>query len=128
MAAYEILGGPRTPEIKLNSTAGILTISGKSIPEDATEFYGPFIRSFSKYLESEPAETSVIFDMEYFNTASAKIISFILGQLSSLAQYSKVEVTWIYEEEDLDMKDTGYDYQSIFGNLINIQPKKIDIS
>jgi len=128
MANYELKGGPRTPHLFVDQNQGIINILGKSTPEDARNFYRPFIEALQTYIDSEPPETQATIDLEYFNTASSKIIMGILDKLSSLANYTSVKMVWIYEEDDEEMMETGVDYQSLFGELIEIRPKKIDLS
>ena len=41
MDKISIEGTPKTPGIKLDPEAGIIEISGRSIPENSIEFYKP---------------------------------------------------------------------------------------
>lgn len=59
-------------------------------------------------------KTKVIFNFEYFNTASSKVIMDIIEKLKILQDNgSQPEINWHYIEEDDDMLEAGEDYSDI---------------
>ena len=48
--------------------------SGKSLPEDVKEFYDPILSWLKEYKNDPNEETTFVMRMEYFNTASSKMI------------------------------------------------------
>ncbi|MFW5978724.1 MAG: SiaC family regulatory phosphoprotein [Bacteroidia bacterium] len=59
-------------------------------------------------------KTKVIFNFEYFNTASSKVIMDIIEKLKILQDNgSQPEIKWYYIEEDDDMLEAGEDYSDI---------------
>lgn len=60
----------KTPQIDLDAEKGILSISGKSIPENATSFYEPAYKWAEQYAKSPARNTNLKFNVVYFNTAS----------------------------------------------------------
>ena len=103
-----------TPHIKFERK-GLLNISGRSLPEDAFSFYSPVLEWLNAYIKSAPATTSVIFNLEYFNTASSKQIFKISTILSELSKSKTVTVKWHYDDGDKDMCDSGDRFSKLTG-------------
>lgn len=104
-----------TPEIHF-SADGKLKISGRSIPENSIKFYSPVLEWIQQYAASPSSETSLEIYLEYFNTASAKVILDIFKNLEKLHNdsKSKCKVLWIHDANDEDMQEAGEDYKSAF--------------
>jgi hypothetical protein len=103
-----------TPEVNFG-TNGSLVISGRSLPEDAASFYSPLIEWLNAY-EAGNISTPVTFDMklEYFNTASSKMLLDIFNKLESLAQNGgSAKVNWHYPDGDDDMLEAGEEYAEL---------------
>ena len=62
-----IEGTPKTPVVNFNSNAGVLEIKGRSIPENAIEFYKPLIEWIESYGSGPKETTNVNIQLEYFN-------------------------------------------------------------
>ena len=93
-----------TPQIILDKGNDILEISGNSIPEDAQAFYDPVLTWIDSYSSDPNPQTNFVFKLEYFNTASSKLILDILLKLKSLGDSgNEVLVKWYHEEDDMDM-------------------------
>jgi len=100
----------KTPEILFNPN-GKLEISGVSVPENSMGFYGGVIDWVKEYVESPADETLLVFKLAYINTSSLQFVYDILSLLSAVNKTaSTVSVEWYYEEDDVDMKETGEDY------------------
>ena len=100
----------KTPMVRM-SPDGALEIAGKSIPEDAEEFFTPVLRWLDEYL-TEPAKvTQLSINLEYFNISSSKRILFILYKLNEMvSRQQDVRVKWLYDDSDEDMYEVGQDY------------------
>ena len=62
-----------TPEINLDAK-GIVSLSGKSYPENTFEFYMPMMEWLERYFETSPAEKTVVnMEIIYFNSGSSKL-------------------------------------------------------
>ncbi len=96
-----------TPEVLLNDQEGLFKISGRSLPEDAFWFYNPIIEWLSNYSKAPLAKTEFDFNLEYFNTASAKQVFKIANILSAISKTQTVKVKWHYDEGDKDMCASG---------------------
>lgn len=115
MKDFKIEPGAKTPHLYSNSSTGIIEMKGKSIPENAVEFYKPVFEWLDLYIQQPNPETKVIVQLEYFNTSSSKCLLDIFRKLEILNNSGKGKVTihWLYEEEDEDMMEAGDDYQTI---------------
>lgn len=107
MDDIKIEGTEDCPEIEMVKESGQITISGRSLPEDAFSFYEPVMSWLSGYVSAPAGSTHFNFKLEYFNTASAKQIFKIIGIANELSKTNKVTVKWFYDEGDRDMLSSG---------------------
>ncbi|MHC1704636.1 MAG: DUF1987 domain-containing protein [Tenuifilaceae bacterium] len=114
MEVISIKGTQETPEVLLDSNKGIFEISGKSLPEDVKEFYNPILKWFDEYANNPNPQTILKIKMDYFNTASSKMI-LELFEVVKKAHTSGKEtiIEWYYQEDDEDMQDAGQDYSDL---------------
>lgn len=114
MEAIKIKGTEDTPNVTLDAAANVMEISGRSLPEDVSSFYGPILNWLTEYAKSPNAETIFNFKLVYFNTASSKLILDIMMKLEELHKANnKVSVKWFYPEDDEDMQEAGNEYADI---------------
>ena len=103
-----------TPKVILDVESGVFEFSGKSLPEDVTQFFNPILDWFDNYSLSPNSETKVAFKMDYFNTASSKLILDILMKLEEINEaHGGVMVHWYFLEDDEDMEEAGEEYADI---------------
>jgi hypothetical protein len=95
-----------TPGIVFSEN-GNLSMSGRSLPEDAFSFYEPVLAWLKTYSANPAAQTTININLEYFNTASAKQVFKIVSMLSEIGKKQKVTVKWHYDEGDKDMHASG---------------------
>jgi hypothetical protein len=104
-----------TPQIIFDKDKPEFRISGKSYMEDAAAFYEPILSWLRDYIKSPAANTKFVFELEYVNTASSKVVNDLLDLLEDLyLDGKKVNVEWNYFEEDEDMKEMGEEYEEIY--------------
>jgi hypothetical protein len=115
MDSLSIENTAKTPEVTLDAQKGYLLFKGRSIPENAIEFYTPVFNWIEQYARSPIAKTEVEIHLEYFNTSSSKCLLDIFKKLQNIQNEgkSKVEIIWCYESDDEDMLEAGEDYQAI---------------
>lgn len=100
-----------TPEITFEN--GVFMISGRSLPEDVTSFYAPVFTWLTE-LANSTAKATFKFKLEYFNTASSKILLDILMKLEDIAQANNnVVVEWHHSDGDDDMLEAGEEYKEL---------------
>jgi hypothetical protein len=106
-AVLQIKSTEDSPEILFDKSTGQLTITGKSLPEDAFGFYQSAIEWLSDYIKSPQQLTQVTFNLEYFNTASSKQIFKLISLLKDLSKTHPVKITWHFDKGDKDMQSSG---------------------
>jgi len=110
MDILNLEGTEDTPKIILDKANGIFEISGRSLPEDSAEFYQPIIDWLDSYAGEPNDSTNFVFKLEYFNTASSKLI---LDVLSKLEDISNISVDWYFHEDDEDMEEAGEEFSEL---------------
>ena len=63
-----------TPRVDFNAKSGLLKLEGRSWPEDVSPFYTPLLEWFKEYVSTEPEQTDFYVTLEYFNSATSKMI------------------------------------------------------
>jgi len=112
MEKISIEGTEDTPQINIDLEAGVFSISGRSLPEDVTTFYEPVVKWLDAYNSKSPIECAI--KLEYFNTASSKIILDILMKLEELAEASNhISIKWYYDKNDEDMFEAGEEFSEL---------------
>jgi len=114
MQAIKIKGSDDTPNVILDKDNGIFEISGRSLPEDVAAFYEPILEWLEAYAEDPLEKTIFNFKLEYFNTASSKLLLDVLLKLEDMYDDGKeVLVRWHFPDDDEDMEEAGEEYADI---------------
>ena len=97
----------KTPEVSFHAD-GRLKISGRSIPEDPTQFYDQLFEWMYFYCQEPNDITTLDIELEYLNSGSSKAILHILRALVDLHKKGKrLTINWYYEEGDDDWDGIG---------------------
>ncbi len=116
MRIIKIEGTDDTPQVTLdaNPENPFMEISGRSLPEDVVAFYDPILEWLDEYAENPLEKTVLNIKLEYFNTASSKLLLDILLKLEDLSEADNdVLVRWHYPDDDEDMEEAGEEYEDI---------------
>jgi len=124
MEELRILRTKNTPEVLLTPD-GRIKIKGRSIHENVTDFYTTIEDWISGYI-LDPADLTVVdFNLEYFNSASAKVFVHILQKITYVSlKHKKFIVNWYYEEGDDDILERG----EYFANILDVPFNFVKIS
>ena len=89
------------------------------MPEDSVEFYKPIEEWVDVFGNSPIPKAKFEIRLEYFNTASSKLI---LGIIKKIGLSSKdILIDWYYMDDDEDMEEIGEHLASILGkDVVNI--------
>ncbi|HEX2976164.1 MAG TPA: DUF1987 domain-containing protein [Bacteroidales bacterium] len=116
METIKITATEDTPNVVLDPVNNIYEISGRSLPEDVVVFYQPVIKWLDEFGKSPIPGFALSIKLEYFNTASSKLILDILLKLEEIYQNgTQLKVIWNYLSSDSDMKEAGEEYSEIVG-------------
>ena len=91
------------PEVKFNLN-GVLELSGKLIPEDATSLFEVLI-DWVKKLKVEKVEFHS--KLEYINTISTQQLFFLLREIENNIHVQNILVNWYFESDDPESKELG---------------------
>jgi len=113
MEELRISPSKNTPEIILNPE-GIIKIRGRSIHENVAAFFSPVEDWISGYINVPADVTCVDINLEYFNSASAKVFIHILQKITYVTlKHKKFIFNWYYEDGDEDILERGEYFASI---------------
>jgi len=100
-----------TPEIIFDSANNEFKITGKSMPENAFEFYIPALKWLENYKQMPNQHTKLDITLDYFNSGSVKQVFKILCILEEITEQGKeVEVDWFYKKGDELMLSKGIEF------------------
>ncbi len=124
MEKFHIKGSTYIPNIDLDPETGILEISGESYHEYTTEFFKPVFEWLEDYLKTPNREITMNFKMTYFNTSSSRRFIEVLTMLEDYHKNNggNVIVNWYYEENDIDMLESGEEYAEDVDLTFNLIP------
>ncbi len=126
MQKLQISPSDTTPEIQFSPEENIFFIRGISSPEDVRAMYYPVIDWIKAFIDDYLDKRHTIFtsevplkfqfDLEYFNSSSAKFLYDICMELKRLNTFEiPFIVEWSHEEADIDLKEAGEDIALLAG-------------
>ncbi len=120
MKPFTYNGKEDCPKILLDEDLPEFLIAGRSLPEDAFDFYKPVFDWLQEYAKKPKQETVFRFELEYYNTASSKQLSKLFIFLKELQ--SKVRIVWCYHHDDVDMLENGKRFEKLTGLEFSLVP------
>jgi Domain of unknown function (DUF1987). len=113
-----------TPGIDFDVTSGLLQIKGESFPENVVKFYAPIIDWIKNYINSEAKETTLEFEIIYFNSSTSKVFMTIFDFLDKEVGNGKsIKVKWLCDSEN----ETAIECGEEFKEDIDLLPFEIEI-
>jgi hypothetical protein len=114
MEIINLEGTEDTPRVLFDPSKNIFEITGRSLPEDCSQFYGPLLKWLDGYVASPNANTIFEVKLEYFNTASSKMILDVLSKMEILKEAGKeVCIHWYSHDDDEDMQEAGEEFAEL---------------
>lgn len=108
MSIYTLERTKRTPQIYFNQVEGELKISGRSLPENSNKFYHELLIEIDRYIIEPNNSTLIIFDLDYINSISTKVILNLIRRFEILLKLDlEVNVIWNYQDDDDIMQEVG---------------------
>jgi hypothetical protein len=113
MKELKISPTKNSPDIIL-SPDGMIKITGRSIHENVAEYFAPVEEWIREYIEVPADLTCVDMNLEYFNSASAKVFIHLLELLKHVNLKNKKFIfNWYYEDGDEDILERGEYFASV---------------
>lgn len=110
--ALKLKGSKETPDVNFDRDAGVFIIGGRSLPEDAAQFYQPIIAWMKDYASNPLDNTELSTHFEYFNSSSIKQLLILFKALESILDSGKTaRIIWKYDEDDDLMEIKGKEFK-----------------
>lgn len=114
MEIINLEGTEDTPRVLFDPSKNIFEVSGRSLPEDCAQFYGPLLKWLDGYVAAPNPNTIFEVKLEYFNTASSKMILDVLSKMETLKEAGKqVTIHWYSHDDDEDMQEAGEEFAEL---------------
>lgn len=119
MKEFRLQQSKNTPEITLLPT-GLIKIRGRSIHENVTEFFEPVENWVEDYVKNPADLTCVDIMLEYFNSASARVLITLFQTITRVTIKNKKYIfNWYYEDGDDDILERGEYFASVLNVTFN---------
>jgi hypothetical protein len=106
ISKIELAAARETPVVLMQE--GLISFKGRSILENAGDFYRPLQQWVIDYIASTIVDTRVIFAFEFINTSSTKWVYSIVKELSKFENVrNRVTIEWHYEKGDEELFELG---------------------
>jgi len=110
-----------SPSIEIDLSIGFFQFSGKSLPENSSEFFAPVEDIVKEYVKEPKPKTTINLKLEYLNSSSQKKFLGLISLFEGLPERGfEVDLNWIYSEDDEDMMDEGRDFSKMITLPMNI--------
>ena len=107
-------GTKSSPEILFSKENNEFKVSGRSIVENPNKFYMPIYEWLNEYVKNPNPNTDFHFDLEYFNSSSARQVMKLIMLLEDIQETgNKVKVTWLFEEGDEMSEERGEEIKAV---------------
>ena len=91
--SFYLESGENTPKVALDAQKGLFEVSGRSLHDNASEFYQPVFDWIDKYSTRPNLVTNFIFKLEYFDDGGAsEMILQMMKKLGNIAGALKVDI------------------------------------
>ncbi len=119
MSFVKLAGTDYTPDVVLDIEARELSFRGECRPENVSNFFAPIVEWFEglKSLSPIGEKVPVVFNLDYFNSSSAKYIMdlfFLIGDINKAHGFN-LEIVWEYDEDDEDVYEAGVEFEDLSG-------------
>ncbi len=114
LEAYKLEPTKTSPAIELDKENNKFSIAGRSIVEDPNKFYMPIYNWLEEYIKVPNENTIFEFDLEYFNSSSARQVMKIIMLLEKIKETGNTaKILWLYEEGDDMSQERGEEIKVI---------------
>jgi hypothetical protein len=109
-----------TPKVILDPE-GVIMIKGRSMINNAAEFYKQIEEWIDLYVSNPADLTRVDICLEYFNGVNSIIFISLLKKITKVKLKDKlVSINWYYEEDDDDILAQGENISSVLDIPVNL--------
>ncbi len=102
-----------TPEVFLNTNGDECRILGKSLPENAFDFYEPILQWIRLYCDKVEKPLKLHLQFDYFNSSSGRYLFELLHTLEQSKFKENYRIVWITDKDDELMFEKGLEYKNL---------------
>lgn len=102
-----------TPEVRLNADGSVSVISGRSLPENAFDFYDPIIQWVKRFTATSSQPLILELRFQYFNSSSGRYLFELLHILEQSKYKQSYKITWLADADDELMSEKGEELKSL---------------
>ncbi|MEQ9063166.1 MAG: DUF1987 domain-containing protein [Vicingaceae bacterium] len=118
-----------SPEVDFNAELAEFKITGQSILTNVHTFYGPVIGWLEEYAKNPPKELLVVFNLNYYNLASAKRFMFMIFLFSAMKKNGcMIKIEWKFFRDDEFMREFGMDLSENFDLPFTMVPFEEEVA
>ena len=111
---YEVTGTEETLGVILDQTEGRFEFSGKSLPENANEFFEKIFTWLQTYSNKPNKKTDIVFKVDYFNSSSSrKFVEVLMLLEEAISNGNQVSVKWYSQKNDEMIEDRGKELSEV---------------
>lgn len=122
MGLITITATRNTPAVEYSDKDGVLNISGKSYPEDASAFYTNLTEQILKLDANK--NLILTMDFEYLNSSSVTCLLQMLKRIKKQYQSATVSIKLFHDQGDDDMISVGENMNQLSGIPVVFMVKK----
>ncbi|SDV49900.1 SiaC family regulatory phosphoprotein [Chitinasiproducens palmae] len=112
LPALELAAQQATPSVKLDPTAGRVTLRGESYPENSPEFYRPIIDWVRHYLARQTSPLHIELELSYVNTGSIKCLMDLFDECEAAHQRGQaVSVAWRHHADNPRVREAAEEFR-----------------
>lgn len=113
-----------TPFVHFDVQKCNLTLTGRSMPENAYRFYGPVIEHIKFYSQHMSRQFKVHIELEYYNSSSGRFLLELLGVLQErFKSATECCIYWHVDNEDELMIQKGEELKELLSLPIELVKK-----
>jgi uncharacterized protein YlzI (FlbEa/FlbD family) len=109
-----------TPEVLLTAQTGKSYLKGRSLPENAFEFYRPIISWAKLYVEQRGVALDITLCFDYLNSSSSRFLFEMLHALDQSPESASYIVRWQTDPDDELMIEKGEELQRLLKMKVEI--------
>lgn len=113
LEALHIPSSAETPEVTLNPERDTYRIVGRSLPENAHQFYQPIIDWFGKLLDAGPRQLELELYLDYYNSSTGRYLMELMLELEERSGECNVGILWKADAEDDIMIEKGEEFRQL---------------
>lgn len=111
-----------TPEVLFDAAHSTFRMSGRSLPENAYNFYKPLLEWIKRYVDGNSnKQTKFEFELDYFNSSSGRFMFEMLTLIEENAHSIELyEIHWKAHSDDELMIEKGEELRSLLNLRFNL--------